>query len=214
MAGLHLQDHLQEEGVMFQYIREPRKILATAAIAVCLAVPSLAQADGGYLGADAVLRGTTLEYYFSGSESYTTQHLRLKAGYDFAQYYGVEMRLMNSGDDTYTDIYGTWKWSTGNVVSLYFKPHYNFGDFAMYGLVGLSFMDTAYEAVAGPYTGVKDTDTLTTFDFGFGGQYNFSPHFSLTGEVKLDVGSADYPTILGSTDVYGSAVAIGVVYRF
>ena len=199
---------------MFQYFQEPGKILATAVALGCLAVPSLARADGWYLGADVALRDTTLEYYFSASESYTTQHVRLKAGYDFARYYGVEVRLMNSGDDTYTDFLGTWKWSTGNVVSFYFKPHYNFSDFDLYGLVGLSFMDTAYEAVAGPYTGVKDTDTLATFDFGFGGQYNVTRHFAITGEVKLDVGSADYPTILGSTDVYGSTVGIGVAFRF
>lgn len=200
---------------MFQYFQVPGKILATTVIAVCLSAPSLAHADGWYLGADVALRDTTLDYgLFTSDESYTTQHVRLKAGYDFAQYFGVEMRLMNSGDDTYTDIFGTWKWSTGNVVSLYFKPHYNFGNFDLYGLVGLSFMDTAYEAVAGPYTGEKDTDTLTTFDFGFGGQFNVTRYFAITGEVKLDVGSADYPTLLGTTDVYGSAIGMGVVFRF
>ncbi len=199
---------------MFQHIQESGKILATAAIVIGLSVPFLARADGWYLGADVAFRDTTLDYGAPVEESYSTQHVRLKGGYDFAQNFGVEMRLMNSGDDTYTDFFGTWKWSTGNVVSLYFKPHYNFGDFTLYGLVGLSFMDTSYEAVAGPFTGAKDTATLTTFDFGVGGQYNFTRHFGITGEVKLDVGSADYNTILGSTDVYGAEIGFGVSYRF
>jgi len=198
-----------------------RKLSRCALLGVCLGClgfPLSAQADGWYLGADLAVMDTTLEYggVFSSaySESYATGHARLKGGYNFAKYFGAELRLTSSGDDTYVDSFGTWKWRTGESLSGYFKPHYEIGHFDIYGLVGLSVMDTSYEAVAGPQTGQKDKATLATFDFGVGGIYLFTPHFGVSAEIKLNVGTADYKTLLGSTDIYGAAFGAGVVFRF
>ena len=198
-----------------------RKFSGCAALALCvgsLGVPLTARADGWYLGADLAVMDTTLEYggvlSSTYTESYTTGHARLKGGYNFAKYYGVELRLTSSGDDTYVDSLGTWRWRAGESFSGYFKPHYEIGRFDIYGLVGLSVMDTSYEAVAGPWTGQKDEATLATFDFGVGGIFLVTRNFGITAEIKLNVGTADYKTFLGSTDVYGAAFGAGVVYRF
>jgi hypothetical protein len=193
-------------------MRIHRPVIALAAIVGIggFGIPAIAQADGGYIGADAATMWTDVDWG-GGTDHYTTQHLRLKGGYDFPGYFGFEMRIASGGDDTYNDIFGTWKWEAGTRVSGYFKPRVSFGNFDLYGLLGLSLMDTSYRLVG---SGFKDSETIATLDLGFGGQYNFSPNFGVTAEILNSVGSADYPTFTSGVDIYSTALGAGVVFRF
>jgi len=183
----------------------------TAIVAIGgVGVPALAQADGPYIGADAATMWTDVDWG-GGTDHYTTQHLRIKGGYDFPGNYGFEMRIATGSDDTYNDIFGTWKWEAGTRVSGYFKPRVSFGNFDLYGLLGLSVMDTSYQLVG---SGLKDSESIATFDLGFGGQLNFTRHFGITAEVLHSVGSADYPTFTSGVDIYNTELAAGVVFRF
>lgn len=193
-------------------MRIHKSVLAVATVVGIggFGVAASAQADGGYLGVDAATMWTDVDWG-GGTDHYTTQHLRLKGGYDFPGYYGFEMRIASGSDDTYNDVFGTWKWEAGTRVSGYFKPRVSFRNFDLYGLLGVSWWDTSYQLVD---SGLKDSETIATFDLGFGGQYNFSRHFGVTAEILHSVGSADYPTFTSGVDIYSTALGAGVVFRF
>jgi Outer membrane protein beta-barrel domain len=172
-------------------------------------LPALARADGPYIGVDGATMWTDVDWG-GGVDHYTTQHLRLKGGYDFPGNFGFEMRIATGGDDTFNDFYGTWKWTAGTRVSGYFKPRVSFGNFDLYGLFGLSLMDTSYELVGF----ARDSESVLTFDFGFGGQINLTRNFGLTADLLYSVGSASYPTLTTGVYIDSTVLGAGVVFRF
>ena len=189
-----------------------RNIAASAVVIGLLGLPSVVGAGDWYLGAGFAQMQTTLDYP-GGSEDYTTQHVRVNGGYAFTKHIAIEARLTSSGDDTDIDLFGArYKWQTGTVVSFYAKPMMQIGKFDLYALVGLSLLDTTYELVA---FGIKDTETVLTFDAGVGGQYNFNRNFGVSVEAKAYTGTADYPTFFfDGVDISGLSIGAGVTYRF
>jgi hypothetical protein len=174
-----------------------------------LGLPAMAHADGPYVGVDGATMSTDVDWG-GGVDRYNTQHMRFKVGYDFPGYYGFEARIATGGDDTYNDFYGTWKWTAGTRVSGYFKPRVSFGNFDLYGLFGLSLMDTSYQLIG--YA--KDNESVLTFDFGFGGQLYLTRNFGLTADLLYSVGSASYPTLTTGVNIDSTILGAGVVFRF
>lgn len=192
-------------------MRRSVAILAVVAgFGVC-GLPALARADGPYIGVD----GATMwsDVYWGGiTDHYTTQHLRLKGGYDFPGNMGFEMRIATGSDDTFFDGFYTYKWEAGTRFSGYFKPRVSFGNFDLYGLLGLSLMDTSYQNLS---FGFKDSESILTFDVGFGGQINITRNFGVTADLVYSMGSANYPnTTVYGADIYTTSLGAGVVFRF
>lgn len=176
-----------------------------------LGIPTLAQAQGGYLGVDAATRWSDVDWG-GGTDHYTTEHLRLKGGFDFDRNFGFELRIASGDDDTFNDFVGTWKWEAGTTFSGYLRPHVSLSSFFdLYGLVGMSLMDTSYQLLG---SGLEDRETVWSFDLGFGGQFNVSPHFAITLEILHSFGYADYPMLTTGVNLDGTAVGAGVLFRF
>lgn len=185
-------------------------VLATLAGIVGFVIPPLAQAQGGYLGVDVATRWTDLDWG-GGTDHYTTNHVRLKGGFDFDRNFGFEMRIASGGDDTFNDFAGTWRWRAGTAVSGYFRPHVSLSPaFDLYGLLGMTLMDTTYELIGFG----EDHESVLSFDFGGGGQFNVSRNVAFTLEITYSVGSADYPLLTTGADLYGTTAAAGVLFRF
>lgn len=190
-----------------------KTVLATlvAGALGAMAVPDTASARGFYLGADVVQLSTELDYGYT--ENYTTQHLRVKGGYEFLDYLAIEGQVLTAAHDTDTDVFGgRYELDTGNIVGVYVKPKTNFTNANVYGLIGLSLWDTAYRGVAFPF---EDTDSVLMFGLGVGGEFNITRNFRFNIEAMLHTGSADYPTFFSDTvDVYTFGIAAGFNYRF
>jgi hypothetical protein len=175
------------------------------------AVPATAKASGFYLGADAVQLATELDYGFT--EKYTTQHLRVKAGYEFLDYLAVEAQLLTADSDVDFDVFGDrFELDTGTIVGVYIKPKTNFETANVYGLFGFSLWDTTYTDVG---FGFQDTDAVVMFGVGIGGEFNVTRNFRFSIEAMVHAGSADYPTFFfDSVDVYSYGLAAGFNFRF
>lgn len=191
---------------------------STTALAVLLAgsigataVPDTAAASGFYLGADAVQLATELDYGFT--ENYTTQHLRVKGGFEFLDYLAVEAQVYTADQDTDIDAFGDrFELDTGSIVGVYIKPKARFPNGSVYGLFGFSVWDTTYTEVA---TALDNTDSVFMFGLGIGGEFNIGRHLRFNIEGMLHTGSADYPTFyLDPVDMYAYGIAAGFNVRF
>lgn len=190
------------------------KVMGMVSLIGFAGIAGTAQAGGFYLGADAVSLSTELDYAF-GTEDYSTTHLRLKAGYEFADFLAVEAHLAGAGDDTGVDPFGDlYKFDTGNIIGIYLKPKTPFSKANVYGLIGLSQWDTTYTDVAFPI--FKDNETVNMFGFGVGGEFNITKNLRFNIEGMIHVGSADYPVNIGgqSVDILAYGLAAGMSYRF
>lgn len=178
-------------------------------------LPTSASASGFYIGADVVQRTTDLEYpdTYGGSETYTTQHTRIKAGYEILKFLAVEAHASNAGKDTDIDPFGDmFELDTGNIIGIYVKPKTPFAKANVYGLIGFSQWDTTYREVA---TGLKDTDTVITFGVGVGGEFNITQNLRFNIEGMAQAGSTNYNTFFfDSPDLYSLSFAAGISYRF
>jgi hypothetical protein len=187
-------------------------VLTAGATGAALA-PGVASAGGFYLGADAALLSTELDYGLT--EEYSTNHLRVKAGYEIADFIAVEGHVYTANDDTDIDFAGRlFAFDTGTIVGVYAKPKTNFDKANVYGLVGISMWDTTYTWVSGG--GARDTQSVAMFGIGVGGEFNVTKNFRVNVEGMVHVGSADYITGAISTDadVYSLGLAAGVSYKF
>lgn len=188
------------------------RIIAGAVFAGLLACPALALAERGwYAGVDVAQLQTTLDY--GATETYVTSHLRFKGGYQILDFLSVEGRVMVSGHDTDTDIWGNqFRFDTGSMLGVYARPHTNFQTANVYGIVGLTVMDSRYRSVA---LGIQDSDMLFLPTIGVGGDFRVARQLSLTVEAQYFVGTAGYNTFFADyVDVYGFGVGAGVRYRF
>ncbi|MCK7577694.1 MAG: hypothetical protein MZV65_19105 [Chromatiales bacterium] len=77
-------------------------MLTTGVIGATL--PAVSSAGDFYLGADAVMLTTDLDYGFT--ESYTTEHLRVKGGYEFSNNFALEAQVLSAASDTDADFLG------------------------------------------------------------------------------------------------------------
>jgi opacity protein-like surface antigen len=179
-------------------------------------LPGTASAGGFYMGADAALLSTELDYGFT--EEYSTNHLRVKAGYEIADFIAVEGHVYTANDDTDIDFTNTlFSLDTGTIVGIYAKPKTNFGAANVYGLIGLSIWDTTYTQVNGVGAGTRDTESVAMFGFGVGGEFNITKNFHVNVEGMVHIGSADYNSFFvgsDSVDVYSLGLAAGVSYKF
>jgi opacity protein-like surface antigen len=175
------------------------------------ALPAVSSAGDFYIGADAVMLATDLDYGYT--ESYSTEHARVKAGYEFSSNFALEAQVLSAASDTDLDYVGnTFELDTGNIVGVFAKfkssnPKVNF-----YGLAGLEFWDTTYTWI-GP--GFKDSETLTMLGLAVGGEFNITKNLMIDVEGSVHVGSADYSSFFtDSVDVTSLGLAVGLNYRF
>jgi len=200
-------------------MRQPGLIVrAVSLLSVCTGLLALSPAahaaeQGWYIGADAVQLTTTLDY--GATESYTTSHARFKLGYQILDFLSVEGRVMSSGNDTDIDVFGDqYRFDTGTMLGFYARPHTNFRNANVYGLIGLTSMNTKYRWV-GPFTGPADSDTVLAFTIGVGGTFRIAGNLFLDVEAQAYSGTADYSLYFTDTvDLYGVGLSAGLRYRF
>lgn len=191
---------------------------AVSVLFVCagtLAISSPAQAAerGFYLGADVASLQTTLDY--GDTEKYSTTHARFKAGYQILDFLSVEGRVMSSEYDTDIDVFGgRYRFDTGTMIGVYARPHTNFRNANVYGIVGLTAMNTKYRLVA-PGTGPVDSDTVIAFTLGVGGSFRIVGNLTLDVEATAYSGTADYKSyFVDYVDLYSVGLGAGLRYRF
>lgn len=175
-------------------------------------LPTSAAASGFYVGADIIQRTTDLDYA-GGSETYRTNHARVKAGYEILKFLAVEAQLSSAAKDTDVDPFGDlFQLDTGNIIGVYAKPKTPFKKANVYGLVGFAQWDTTYRDVA---TGIKDSDPVTTFGVGVGGEFNITDNLRFNIEGMIQTGSASYKIFFANgPDLYSLSLAAGMSYRF
>lgn len=167
---------------------------------------------GWYLGADAVQLTTTIDY--GSTETYTTRHARFKAGYEALDFLSVEGRVMTAGHDTDIDFLGgLYRFDTGPIFGIYARPRTNFGNANVYGILGLTAMNTKYRGVnpAGP----TDSSFVLLPTVGVGGTFRIAGGLFFDVEAQAYVGTADYNNyFFDYVDVYGIGVSAGLRYQF
>lgn len=194
--------------IHFKFLRVVSMLFAGA-----LTFMSTAQAAdrGFYLGADVVSLQTTLDYYIA-TETYSTSHARLKAGYQILDFLSVEGRIMSAGNGTDIDFLGNqYRFETGTMFGIYARPHTNFRSANVYGILGLTAMNTRYNPVG---FAPADHDLVLAETIGVGGDFRIAGNLSLNIEAQIYVGVVDYPMWLGTADLYGYGLSAGLRYRF
>lgn len=181
-----------------------------------MALPSLASAASGWYAGVAMDSMTTTLDYTIGTESYSTQHVGVKLGYEFSGNSAIEFRLMGAGNGTDVDFLGdTYRWDSGTIFSVYWKPSFNTSSRTnIYGLLGVSTLSSRYQAIS-PVVGPVDSESVFTFDMGVGLQYNFN-RFTLSTEVKGRFGAASYSAYFTGDPITVTSLGIGIAahYRF
>lgn len=195
-------------------IKTKRAVLAATVFTtgvIGATLPAVSSAGDFYIGADAVMLTTDLDYGFT--ESYSTEHLRVKGGYEFSSNFALEGQVLTAGSDTDLDFLGnTFELDTGSIVGVFAKFKTNNPKVNVYGLAGLEFWDTTYTWVGTPF---KDSETLTMVGLAIGGEFNITKNLMIDVEGSFHVGSADYTTFFAdSVDVTSLGLAVGVNYRF
>ena len=188
-------------------------VLSTSAGALVLASPAYAVDRGFYLGADVTSLQTTLDY--GDTESYSTNHTRLKVGYQILNFLSVEGRAMTSDYDTDIDFLGNqYRFDTGTMFGIYARPHTHFRNANVYGIVGFTSMNTKYRLVSAG-TGPVDSDNVIAFTVGVGGSFKIVGNLTLDVEATVYSGIADYVTYFpDSVDLYSVGLGAGLRYRF
>lgn len=194
----------------FEFVRI---VLPACVCALVLTTPVQAAERGFYLGVDAASLQTTLDYGFT--ENYSTTHTRLKIGYQIVKFMSVEGRLMSSGYDTDIDFLGgQYRFDTGTMAGIYARPHTNFRNANVYGIVGLTSMNTKYRLIA-PITGPTDSENVIAFTLGVGGSFRIVGELTLDVEATVYTGTADYGNyFVDYVDLYSVGLGAGLRYRF
>jgi len=198
--------------LFFKFLRIA-SVLSACVGALVLTSPAQAADSGWYLGADVASLQTTLDYGYT--ETYNTSHARLKVGYQILSFLSVEGRVMTSGDDTDIDTFGgQYRFDTGNMIGFYARPHTNFQSANVYGILGLTAMNTKYRLVA-PVTGPTDSDSVLAFTAGVGGTFMIVNNLTFDVEATMYVGSANYASYFAdSVNLYSYGLSAGLRYHF
>ncbi|MEP4149272.1 MAG: porin family protein [Halioglobus sp.] len=174
-------------------MKRPSRSIAGAAImgAVISASGSVNADSGFYIGANV---GYGDQENKIVRESQSTESLSLKAGYDFSDYIGVEVRYGGVGSRS-SEI------DLDNFTSLYAKPQYLFTEsLSIYGLAGVSRTPVTL------YNGSADEkETLNSFSYGLGLGWMLGDHARLIGE---------YARISSDDDFTLDAFSLGFDWRF
>lgn len=195
-----------------------KTLRAVSLLSVCTGAltfisPARAVDRGFYLGADMTSLQTTLDYGYT--EKYSTKHARLKIGYQILNFLSVEGRAMSSDYDTDIDVFGgQYRFDTGTMVGVYARPHTHFRNANVYGIVGLTAMNTKYRALA-PFPGPTDSESVIAFTVGVGGSFRIVGNLTLDVEATAYAGTADYGNyFLDYVDLYSAGLGAGLRYRF
>lgn len=188
-------------------------MVSLCSIALVSQAPAMAADRGFYLGADVVTLQTTLDYGFT--ENYSTTHARLKVGYQISNFLSVEGRLMASDYDTDIDAAGgEYRFDTGTMAGVYIRPHTNARIANVYGILGITSMNTKYRLVQ-PITGPTDTDNVIAVTIGVGGSFRIVDNLTFDIEAALYSGTADYGIYFSdSIDLTSVGLSAGLRYRF
>jgi OOP family OmpA-OmpF porin len=204
------------------------KLLAAALLALSgLVAASQASAQGFYIGAsagksdiedDIAIPGLITSGTAGGKDS----GFKIFGGYQFNQYFGLDLAYVDLGKATYSGSYygasvtgGTVKvWGLNlSVVGTYPLN----SSFAVFGKLGVFGWEAKWSDTTGgvPFSSTENGADLS---LGVGVSYNFTKNFSARFEwERFKVGGGeDYYT--GWSNLTGSAnidfVSLGVVYKF
>lgn len=164
--------------------------------------PRTAAQSGAYLGADIAVLGNTLEYHLCPScgkvqESYSSTHLRLRAGYRFTSQWAIEAHVVSGSDDTQVDPYGnTFRMTTGPIVGVFGRVNLPLGQQAgIYGLLGVSSVQTKYKMMP---NGTEDSQKSTKVGFGGGLEVYLAERLRASADFMMYMaGDASYPSYFG-----------------
>jgi opacity protein-like surface antigen len=182
-----------------------------------------ASAQGAYVGIDFVNLNNKVTGTTSGVEQAKTFHsinVRLKAGYDFTDMFGVELQALSFGlSDTQRDASGTsYKMTTGPVAGVYGRIEFPLGNSAgIYGLLGIATVTTEYSqtpqfSVSGP----RNRDTHSGLSFGLGMEVRINDHLIGTLDwMYYRIGTASYPAYYtDKPDQVIGGLGAGVTFLF
>jgi len=184
--------------------------------ALVAAPPAWAQ-PGFYIGASAgsssFENDITTGLITSGTVDTTSSGFKLFGGYQFNEYFGLELAYVDLGKATYSgSFFGApvtggkvevWGLNLSAVGTLPLNP-----TFSLFGKVGLF----AWEAKAKDTTGgVPFSDTVSGGDFSFGAGVNVRFTKNLSARVEWErFGLTGYDFDLGNADL----LSLGIAYNF
>lgn len=210
--------------------------LITAGFISASTVPLTVSAAEVYAGVDVVGVNTEIGDRSLGigvGANFNTSHLRIKAGYHILDYFALEAYVMTPGDDTTESTLtsssgGTSttttvedKFDTGVIIGANIKLVKKFERVDLYGLIGISRMDTelVYTTfpIFSPSTTTTFSDSVILYGAGAGLAFNIRSNMKLNFEAMYQTGTADYDlpgTTSTTADIDSIGISAGVSYYF
>lgn len=179
-----------------------KSIVILLSVAGCVVLAPTARAQGAYTGMDVVRLTSKVSGTTGGVdqvETSSSNHLRIKAGYDFSDMFGIEFQLIPINFSSFLrDTSGTpYNIKTGPIVGVYGRVEFPVGSSAgFYGLLGIATVRTDYSRTNQfGFSGGGNSDSHNGFSFGLGLEVRLSER--LIGSLDwmyYHIGSASYPT--------------------
>lgn len=207
--------------------RTTKKLLAAALLALGgLAAASQASAQGFYLGGS--IGKSKIDDDIAGPNLITTgtvdgkdSGFKLYGGYQFGQYFGVELAYIDLGTATYSGTFGGSP-VTGGKIDIWGLGLFAVGiwpvssDFSLFGKLGFLSWEAEWRDVTGgtPFSG---TDSDSDLAGGLGLSYSFTKNLGARLEwERFKVGGGEdflgFPNTTRRATV--DLLSVGVVYRF
>jgi hypothetical protein len=183
-----------------------------AGVTLSFVMTSVAHAEW-YVGLDAT--NLSYEVKFASKEAYDLNPARFKLGYIADSGFGVELQLLDSGDDSVIDGNGNpfqteskTSWGLSGVWSSTNKKQ------GFYGSLGILVLDTIYTHQA---NNTSNKDEVILGGIGIGYYYNVSEKLKLTVDYISMSGEAGYTSFTlnrGDVDVGLDGFGLGLRYAF
>jgi OOP family OmpA-OmpF porin len=182
-----------------------KKHLLVALVGTALTLPILAQAEGGYIGAN-VGRAES-EFNFPGlSRKDSDTGFKLNAGYDFTQNFGVEIGYVDLGKPSISVDGDTLKTEPTSYYLALTATYPIDPQYSVFAKAGVTKNCTKASTIGVPSETYKHTAAI----LGVGGAYNFTKNVAVVLEYE-NVGK----TIDESgANLKSDFVSIGLRYKF
>ena len=178
-------------------MKNVKLITLATTLTTVLAAPMAANATGFYLGANA---GSGQQSHQLMEKAETTGVAAIKAGYDFNDYFGAEVRYGGVNQRS-SDI------ELNSFASVYAKVQYPITEsISVYGLAGMTAANLPQDSlIAVPQSKAKSSGSESSASFGAGVRYAVTDNFGISLEAMR----------ISSHDAYKlDAVMLGVDYKF
>ncbi|WP_394202713.1 porin family protein [Shewanella waksmanii] len=178
-------------------MNQMKLMMLASTLAVSLMAPVASHATGFYLGGN-VGYGAQSHDLIEKAES--TGVAAIKAGYDFNDYFGVELRYGGVNKQS-SEI------ELKNFASAYAKVQYPISQsFSIYGLVGATATQVPeLNLTPVPQSATQTTHSVGSASFGIGTRYAFTENFGMSLELTRIASHAEYKL---------DSVMLGVDYKF